>query len=65
MIQFVFGPSLGAQALDIAQIKDGFLITTFRTGKVYLSYQGAMEDASGDLLVFRSTIFVMNTMSML
>ena len=46
-----FCPSLGAQALDIAQIKDGFLITTFRTGKVYLSYQGAMEDASGDLLV--------------
>ena len=46
-----FCPSLGAQALDIAQIQDGFLITTFRTGKVYLSYQGAMEDATGDLLV--------------
>jgi hypothetical protein len=46
-----FCPELGAQAKDIAQIKDGFLITTFRTGKVYLSYQGAMETADGDLLV--------------
>jgi len=27
------------------------LLTTFRTGKVYISYQGAMEDAQGDLLV--------------
>jgi hypothetical protein len=44
-------PSLGAQAIDIAEIKDGFLVTTFRTGKVYLSYQGAMENAQGDLLV--------------
>ncbi len=46
-----FCPTLGAQASDIAQIEDGFLITTFRTGKVYLSYQGAMESPSGDLLV--------------
>jgi len=44
-------PELGAQAKDIAQIQDGFLITTFRTGKVYLSYQGAMEAPNGDLLV--------------
>jgi|TARA_R110000772_G_scaffold4980_2_gene17649 hypothetical protein len=44
-------PTLGAQASDIAQIEDGFLITTFRTGKVYLSYQGAMEAPNGDLLV--------------
>jgi len=46
-----FCPSLGAQALDVAEIKDGFLVTTFKTGKVYLSYQGAMEDDQGDLLV--------------
>jgi hypothetical protein len=46
-----FCPSLGAQAPDIAQIVDGFLITTFKTGKVYLSYQGAMESPDGDLLV--------------
>jgi|TARA_B110000114_G_scaffold9170_1_gene9170 hypothetical protein len=46
-----FCPSLGAQALDVAEIIDGFLVTTFTTGKVYLSYQGAMENAQGDLLV--------------
>jgi|TARA_R110000744_G_scaffold239302_1_gene356691 hypothetical protein len=46
-----FCPTLGAQASDIAQIEDGFLVTTFRTGKVYLSYQGAMEAPNGDLLV--------------
>jgi hypothetical protein len=46
-----FCPALGAQALDIAEIKDGFLLTTFRTGKVYLSFQGSMENAEGDLLV--------------
>jgi hypothetical protein len=46
-----FCPELGAQALDIAEIKDGFLITTFKTGKVYISYQGSMENAQGDLLV--------------
>ena len=28
-------PSLGAQALDIAEVRDGYLITTFKTGKVY------------------------------
>jgi hypothetical protein len=44
-------PSLGAQALDIAEIKDGFLITTFRTGKIYISYQGDMVNSDGDLLV--------------
>ena len=46
-----FCPSLGAQALDIAELKDGFLLTTFKTGKVYLSYQGAMENSLGELLV--------------
>jgi len=46
-----FCPQLGAQALDIAELKDGFLLTTFKTGKVYLSYQGAMENAAGELLV--------------
>jgi hypothetical protein len=46
-----FCPSLAAQAKDIAQVVDGFLITTFKTGKVYLSYQGAMEAPNGDLLV--------------
>ena len=44
-------PELGAQAPDIAEIKDGYLITSFTTGKVYLSYQGAMENDNGELLV--------------
>ena len=42
---------VGAQASDIAEIKDNFVLTSFDTGKVYISYQGAMEDASGNLLV--------------
>ena len=46
-----FCPTLGAQAADIAEVVDGFLNTSFRSGKVYLSYQGAMESADGDLLV--------------
>ena len=46
-----FCPTLGAQAPDIAEVVDGFLNTSFRSGKVYLSYQGAMESADGDLLV--------------
>ena len=32
-------------------IKGGFLFTTFQTGKVYLNYQGQMEDEDGNLLV--------------
>lgn len=42
---------VGLQAADIAEIKDGFILTNFTTGKVYLSYQGAMEDHNGNLLV--------------
>ena len=32
-------------------IKGGFLFTTLDTCKIYLNYQGAMEDDNGDLLV--------------
>lgn len=32
-------------------IKNGFLYTTFQTGKVYLNYQGNMEDEDGNLMV--------------
>jgi hypothetical protein len=32
-------------------IKGGYLFTTFDTGKVYLNYQGGMEDDQGNLLV--------------
>ena len=44
-------PNINEQANDIAEIKDGFILTTFSTGKVYISYQGAMEDKEGNLLV--------------
>ena len=32
-------------------LKDGYLFTTFQEGKVYLNYQGEMEDENGNLLV--------------
>jgi hypothetical protein len=32
-------------------LKHGFLYTTFQTGKVYLNYQGSLEDDEGNLLV--------------
>jgi len=44
-------PNVNVQAVDIAEIKDGFLLTNFKTGKVYVNFQGAMEDAEGRLLV--------------
>ena len=36
---------------DRAEIKDGFIITNFTSGKVFINYQGALEDAGGNLLV--------------
>lgn len=36
---------------DRAEIKDGFIITNFTSGKVFVNYQGAMEDTGGNLLV--------------
>ena len=44
-------PNISEQAHDIAEIKDGFILTSFHTGKVYLSYQGSLEDQDGSLLV--------------
>ena len=44
-------PNLSVQSTDIAEIKDGFIMTSFTKGKVYISYQGAMEDHNGNLLV--------------
>lgn len=44
-------PNVNEQAHDIAEIKDGFILTTFETGKVYLNYQSSMEDYDGNLLV--------------
>jgi hypothetical protein len=44
-------PNLYMNAANEGWIKGGFLFTTFDTGKVYLNYQGQMEDDNGNLLV--------------
>jgi hypothetical protein len=44
-------PNLYINAANEGWLKGGFLFTTFDTGKVYLNYQGAMEDDQGNLLV--------------
>jgi hypothetical protein len=44
-------PNLSVQSVNIAEIKDGYLLTNFKTGKVYVNFQGAMEDGNGNLLV--------------
>ena len=43
--------NLNARHEMIAEIKDGFIKTNFKTGKVYVNFQGAMEDNDGNLLV--------------
>ena len=44
-------PNLYWNAPNEGWIKGGYLFTTFQTGKVYLNYQGQMEDDQGNLLV--------------
>jgi hypothetical protein len=44
-------PNINVRSSMIAEIKDGFIKTNFKTGKVYINYQGAMEDNDGNLLV--------------
>jgi|TARA_R110001592_G_scaffold54388_6_gene166410 hypothetical protein len=44
-------PNMGVQSIHIAEIRDNFLLTNFTKGNVYISYQGAMEDDDGNLLV--------------
>jgi hypothetical protein len=44
-------PNLYYNTSNEGWIKGGFLFTTFQTGKVYLNYQGQMEDEDGNLLV--------------
>jgi hypothetical protein len=39
------------QGADDVEIKDGFFITNFKSGKIYISYQGSMENENGELLV--------------
>lgn len=38
-------------AKNTAFIRDGYIYTSFKEGKLYLNYQGMMEDAEGCLLV--------------
>ena len=44
-------PNLYYNTPNEGWIKHGFLYTTFKTGRVYLNYQGQMEDDEGILLV--------------
>jgi hypothetical protein len=44
-------PNLYWNSPFTAWIKDGWLYTNFKEGKVYINYQGMMEDAEGNLLV--------------
>ena len=44
-------PNLYHNTADEGWISSGFLYTNFKTGKVYLNYQGQMEDDEGNLLV--------------
>jgi hypothetical protein len=49
-------PNINVRSEMIGEIKDGFLKTNFKTGKVYINYQGAMEDTDGNLLSIRSSV---------
>lgn len=44
-------PNLYYDTPDQAWIKNGFLNTTFESGKVYLNYQGDLTDDDGNLMV--------------
>lgn len=44
-------PNLYMDSPNIAWIKDGWLYTNFDCGKVYLNYQGMLEDDEGNIMV--------------
>ena len=44
-------PNLYYNTINEGYIKHGFLYTSFKDGKVYLNYQGQLEDDYGNLLV--------------
>lgn len=44
-------PNLYVNCADHIWIKDGFLHSNLSCGKIYLNYQGALEDEEGNLLV--------------
>jgi len=43
-------PNLGVNAVDFAELKDGFILTNFKSGKIFLNYQATLEDEGGNLL---------------
>lgn len=44
-------PNANVESPNVAEIKDGFLLTNFTTGNVYVNYQATMEDEDANLLV--------------
>lgn len=44
-------PNLNWNSEVVARVRSGYIYTSFKTGKIYLNYQGMMEDESGALLV--------------
>ena len=44
-------PNTGWASKNSASIKDGWIYTNFKTGKLYLNYQGMLEDENCNLLV--------------
>lgn len=44
-------PNKKWQVRNTASIKNGFIYPSFQTGKIYINYQGLMEDEEGNLLV--------------
>jgi len=44
-------PNFFSRSTSTITVKDGWIITNFRDGDLYLDYVGSMEDEDGDLLV--------------
>lgn len=44
-------PNKKIQSPNSAYIKNGFIYTSFKTGKLYINYQSMLEDEDGNLLV--------------
>lgn len=44
-------PNKKWQSRNTAYIKNGFIYTSFKTGQLYVNYQGIMEDEEGNILV--------------
>lgn len=44
-------PNYGLNCKDEIKIKDGFMSSNLRNGKIYMSYEGMLEDDDGNLLV--------------